>query len=234
MKKIILTALAVAGAATAAYSQGVVAFDDEFTPGYVVIDTNGYASSSTADYVAASDFTAALYSLPGNTNNLNALANQPNQYGYLTLSQFNADGFSLVGTTPGGSGNSVPAGDGYFSGGTMTLSGGTTGSYDVGTSTYTSFDVLALVVWTGTYANLSAALTAGADVGIFAFVNPIGAGGSDPNIPELTGWPTTLSPANTANDGYPELILAPVPEPTTLAIAAMGGLSLLGLRRKKS
>jgi hypothetical protein len=234
MKKLILTATAIVGAAMGAYAQGVVFFNDTAyptVPGYVVTDVNGHLSSSTANYVATPNFTAALYQMPGNVTSLSSLTAQPDAYGYLTPAQLATDGFTLVGTTLGGSANLQS--DGYFDGGTSTLTG-TAGGYSLGSSSYTSFDVLALVCWTGTSANLAAAITANADVGIFAFVNPIGPGGSDPHVPELSGWPTTLSPANTANDGFPELILAPVPEPCTLAIATLGGLSLLGLRRKKA
>jgi len=235
MKKLVITTAVVLTAAVAAYSQGVVSFDDEATPGYVVIDVNGPNSSSTASYTAAPNFTAALYSMAGDVA-LTSLADQPNADGYLSIAQFNADGFTLDGTTLGGSQNGVSfgGGDGYFSGGKFTLTG-TAGGYNNGTSTYTEQDALAVVCWTGTSATLAAAELAGADIGIFAFENNIGPGGTAPQLPELTGWPTALSPANTANDGFPELILspAPVPEPATLALAGLGGLSVLLFRRRK-
>ncbi len=136
----------------------------------------------------------------------------------------------LVTTTEGGSANGYSAGNGYFNGGTATLPA-TAGGYAGGA--YTENDVLAVVCWTGTAATLSAAVLAGDDIGIFTFVNHIGPGGTSPQVPSLNGWPTTLSPANSANDGYPELLLSPVPEPTTLALAGLGGLSLMLIRRRK-
>ena len=74
-------------------------------------------------------------------------------------------------------------------------------------------------------------------MGILAFVQPLGAGGLDPNVPDLgLGWNTLPnSTQSSAQGGDEDLIMVKaVPEPTTLAIAAMGGLSLLGLRRKKA
>lgn len=235
MKKLILVATAVVGAAAAAYSQGTVLFNDEATAGYVVTDVNGPTSSSTASYTPTANFTAALYAMPGNAT-LASLVDAPNADGYLSYSQFEADsgtgGFALVTTTEGGSANGVTfgGGDGYFSGGTATLPA-TAGGYSGGV--YTADDVLAVVAWTGTAATLSAAVLAGDDIGIFAFVNNIGPGGTNPEVPQLNGWPTTLSPANSANDGYPDLLLSPVPEPTTLALAGLGGLSLMLIRRRK-
>ena len=74
-------------------------------------------------------------------------------------------------------------------------------------------------------------------MGILAFVQPLGAGGSDPEC-SGPGWARNTLPNSTqssAQGGDEDLIMVKaVPEPTTLAIAAMGGLSLLGLRRKKA
>lgn len=234
MKKLILTTAAMVGAAMGAYSQGVVYFNDELTPGYVVVDSAGPNSSSTASYTAAANFTAQLYALSGNAT-IGSMTFAPSADGYLTVPQFDADNFTLVGTTLGGSANGVTfgGGDGYFDGGKQTLAA-TTGGYDTPSSTYTANDVLAVVAWTGTYADLTSAIAGGASIGIFAFLNNIGPGGSNPAVPQLNGWPTTLSPANTANDGYPELILSPVPEPTTLALAGLGGAALLAFRRRQA
>ena len=71
MKKLILTITATVGVSMAGYSQGNVAFNDESTygEGYVVLDSNGHLSSSTANYVAASDFTVQVYALAGNVTN---------------------------------------------------------------------------------------------------------------------------------------------------------------------
>ena len=94
--------------------------------------------------------------------------------------------------------------------------------------------MLALVCWTGTAATLSAAIaTPGTEIGIFAFVNPIGPGGENPAVPELNWLAHDVVSGNSANNGYPEMLLSPVPEPTTLALAGLGGLSLMLIRRRK-
>jgi len=229
MKKLILTVTVVAGAAMAAYSQGAVDFTDTTTSGYVVADPAGHLSSSTASYAASSDFTAQLWALPGNVTTTSGLG--IDAYGYISAASFLGDGFNLVSTTLGGSGNGVSAGDGYFDDGGVAISG-TTGN-DSGAVK----DVLAVVCWTGhAQSTLAAALSAGQLVGILAFVNPIGAGGTDPIVPGLSGWNNGLgaSPASVANEppGYPELIMGTVPEPTTFALMGLGGLSLLLFRRR--
>jgi hypothetical protein len=233
MKKLILTATLIASA-TMAYSQGIVGFADTLTPGYVVQSADPHTSSAvTGTYEGSPNFTAALYSLTGNVLTTAGLG--VDSYGYInSYSQFLSDSFNLQQTTLGGSANGVSAGNGYFVGNNQTITG-TTGGFSG--SSYTAFDVLAVAAWTGGYETLALAEASGtADIGIIAFVNPIGPGGADPHVPGLTGWPTTASPASIANEapGYPELIMSPVPEPTTIALGALGGLSLLLFRRKQA
>ena len=63
--------------------------------------------------------------------------------------------------------------------------------------------------------------------GVLAFANSMGGDYSNDscrNSWQLTGWD-----ALDAN-----IVLSPVPEPTTLALGALGGLSLLLFRRKQS
>jgi hypothetical protein len=232
MKKLILTSAVIVGAALGAYAQGVVAFNDESTPGYVIESTLSHTSSTvTTAYVASPNFTAALYALSGHVTSLAGLG--VDAYGYITPGQFALDGFNLVSTALGGSANGVTffGGDGYFDGAAPIISG-TTGGFNG--SIYTQNDVLAVVAWTGTYANLATALANNAKVGIMAFVNNIGPGGTDPNIPNLTGWPSAVSPLAVANsDNFPELILSPVPEPSTLVLGTLGALSFLAIRRRK-
>jgi len=77
--------------------------------------------------------------------------------------------------------------------------------------------------WDGTFANYAAAVAAGGteNVGQTAtFSNPTGHTGSPPSPGAfLTGMPT--------------LTLAPIPEPTTIALGGLGALSLLLFRRRK-
>jgi hypothetical protein len=204
-----------------------------------VVDTDDqfWSSDVTATFTASPNFTAALYALPGNVTSLTGLGVDP--YGYLNYMSFLSDGFALVAgsTTLGGSANGVvfDGGDGYFFGQNVTITG-TTGGYNPGTGSYTAYDVLAVAAWTGGYSSLAAAEASGSSrYGIIAFVNPIGPGGANPEIPGLVGWPTTPLPAEVANDsGIPDLVMSPIPEPTTMALGALGGLSLLLFRRKQS
>ena len=132
----------------------------------------------------------------------------------------------------GGSANGGTLDDGYFfsayaAGLTSSVGGWSDGNY-------TAFDVLAIVGWEGTYSSLGAALAVGAPIGIITFVNPLGPGGADPHVPNLIGWDgLTVSPAAAANDpGCPDLILEGVPEPSTFALAGLGGVALLSFRRR--
>jgi len=220
MKKLILTLLVITGATFSGYSQGVINFDNTPTGyGSVVVNNSGVFSYSGS-------FTVALFAAVPTAV---TLAQGPDAYGQLTYSQFLADSFTLAATTTGGGQY------GTFSGGTATL--GVAGGYSAGN--YTVNDYVALAAWTGGYANLAAAVTANAAYGIITFVNPVGPGGASPNIPNLSGWlGVTPTPADATfeGSGYPnDLIMTvhAVPEPSTMALAALGGVSLLLFRRRK-
>jgi hypothetical protein len=103
---------------------------------------------------------------------------------------------------------------GVFSLGAVTLSSVTSGA---------SSAVLALVGWNGLQTTYAAAVAAGDKLGVYAFVNPVGNPLSTP-----PGTPAALS-GFTGN-----LVLTSVPEPTTLALAGLGGAALLAFRRKKA
>jgi len=215
MKKIVLTIAAVAGMSLAGYSQGVISFNNNSGPGAVDLLTG-----STLSY--ASSFTAALFYVSPTSSSLVA---GPDAYGQLSYAKFLIDGFNLAATTG-------PSGAGTFNGGTATL--GVAGGYSSG---YTVNDYIALAAWTGGWANLATAVANNAAYGIITFLNPVGPGGADPHIPSLSGWASlTPTPGVAAfeGSGFPnDLVMAAVPEPTTIALAGLGGLTLLLARRKK-
>jgi PEP-CTERM motif len=87
----------------------------------------------------------------------------------------------------------------------------------------------------GLYLTPQAAALAGAAVGWSTVFNYAAAAGP---IPGPAGTPGTFSAANTAQFGNTTglqfgVIAAPVPEPGTMALAALGGASLLLFRRRK-
>lgn len=237
MKRTISAIAAIAVTSVTAFSQGVVFIgnNNAAANGFVVVDPAGHLSSSTASYTLPTSFTVQLWALPGNLTTTAGIVGL-DQYGYLDPANLVSDGFvqsTLPNTTGGGA-----FGGGVFDNSTVATVPNNTGGFASGA--YTKQGVIALVAWTGTFANLAAAQSANAAIGIIAFVNNIGPGGADPNIPaSYPGWNTLLnSPASAANGGSQDFILAPVapvPEPATLTLAGLGGLaSLMMLRRKKA
>jgi hypothetical protein len=226
MKKL-LTITAIAGLAVAAYSQGEVTFQNQGSgiQGSIDLNTAGTLSLATS-------FTVALYyGDVGGAAVTTPLANA-DQYGYLTYSAFQADQAS-AGLTLALTGTEN-VGPGTFNAGTATL--GVPGSYSGGVNGTYAQDVMAIAAWTGGFSTLAQAVAGGAEVGIITFLNNVGPGGSSPALPTVSGWNNlTPTPAVVAFEGpgYPDLVMSPVPEPTTLALAALGGAAMLLIRRKK-
>jgi PEP-CTERM motif len=225
MKKIILTLTAVVGASLSGFSQGQVFFENVAANGFVATDASGHTTGSTAGYTQqTASFDVACYSITATTTaGLNGL----DAYNYLNPTDLTADGFTqdaiagsltpLVGTDGAfGTGSSYP---------TAIISGVTSANA-----------VLAVVAWTGGYSTFAAALASGtSDIGILVFVQAVGGAAPSPTATDLaTGWSTVPnSPTSAANGGNEDLILSPVPEPGTMALAGLGSLSLFLLRRKK-
>lgn len=228
MKKLILTITAVAGASLTAFAQGQVGFANADANGYVVTSSLPDTSSSAAGtYALAASFTTELWALPSPTSTTGGLSGL-DAYGFLNPINLTSDGFSEV-TSVG----NVAGVEGSFSAALNAIIPGTTSGNTV----------LAVVAWTGaatTFAEALAAYQNGTGyLGILAFVNPVGPASPTPYSGDIsTGWNLLQNSPRTAAVGgitgsTEDLILTTVPEPTTMAMAALGGLSLLALRRKK-
>jgi hypothetical protein len=241
MKKLVLTIASVAGLSLAGYSQGTVFFDNNAANGYVVTSANG-ASSSAVDntYAVAGSFNVQLFGLAGNVQSVSGLTGI-NAYNYLNPANLISDGFVAA----GGGGAATTGSAGGFAVGAAATIAGSPGVFPFGNGNPGS-TVVAVVAWTGSASTFAAALTqwqAGSIfMGILAFEQQLGPGGTSP-VPELgLGWnQIPNSPNSVANGGSlgagQDLIMTAnaVPEPSTLALAGLGGFGMLmAMRRKKA
>lgn len=204
MKKTVLATIAIAAAAgLSAYGQGVITFDASEGA------TPNTISVGTAGNLEQNDVNASLLYYNGTS--------------YVDIVNL-----LLSDTTPTSTINvSVPPVTTQAAGGDITFNGGGI-LYDNSGDTYQFSSLAAGTVvtfeveaWTGTYNSYAAALAG--TVGTFA--------GTSASFTETLSAST--SPQNANIDGMPSFTMTPVPEPTTLAFAGLGGLSTLLLRRRK-
>jgi hypothetical protein len=222
MKKVVLTSLATLGLALGAFGQGAVIIDNGSAPGYLDLLSNGATYSGAFGlevwYKNASSADNAI-------NSLNGVSGQAaNAYALLT-----ADGFSLAtskanaGTAAGGifsgvgevdikaPGGAVPPGQ-AGPGLDRTVNGGSA--------------LFAIVMWQGTGSSYLGAQNGG----IVTFVNPT----SDWTIaPPNTPVPPLSNNFQGNGAPYTDLIMTPIPEPGTFALAGLGAAALLIFRRRK-
>ncbi len=140
-----------------------------------------------------------------------------------------------------GGGNSIHAG-GITSGASVAAQGWAAPSG--GTYSTAGIDYYTIVGWNtalGNWATISSELSAGTLGGNGWFgqsataYNYSGGGGS--GLGAVSLFATTAQTGLAGSGGLPAvgaIILNPVPEPATLALAGLGGLSMLFLRRRKS
>jgi len=222
MKKTLLTLGAILGISAGAFAQGTLLVENSQQPQGAGFNS---VSSSPADTGAGgtfSDFptgtiTLEIFSIAASGNA--SLASQINADAASAATEQTALGLITSDFTQQAYGSSVSSeslsstwnitgGDfsGSQAGSTITI--GTAGTLTSGSSVY-----YALVAILGSREGV---LVLNAD-------GPYEAGGGQ-------------NPAASMNADWPDqnLLLAPVPEPTTLALAGLGGLSMLFLRRRKA
>jgi len=206
MKKLLLTGLAVAGLTVGASAQGWFNLD---TSSFL---NNGVAEgSNTGWYTGTAGF--EVWELNGTTaatiNAINTAALTSGAGAYALLA---ADGFKLEATLVGQS----------VSSGTITLGPVKMGDVSPAGSTVT----IALAAWDSGSATWTAAVGGGAkNAGVIAMSQPTTDYSISPNPP-----PSDM----TWNGGMSQnLVMLPVPEPSTFALAGLGAAALLIFRRRK-
>jgi hypothetical protein len=219
MKKALTTTVALIGFGVCSYGQGTLGADGSFTSP----NPNEYGSfnlDNTANTTPSESAASGGLVWIGNTFGTAALLNQD-----VNIAVYN--GSTLIVSLLEEPNDTGPGyGDGTAYGGGQFIDNSTTTYYDTavaggGTASLT------LDFWTGNYTSYAAAVASGLSSVYGAtttFSQPLGNGGF---------------PASSATDftGMPAVVLlpvAPAPEPATLALATLGGLSLLALRRRKA
>lgn len=222
MKKTILSAIIIAGLTASVYGQGTVLANNQNNTG--TYNGNGGQAFNPGTEVGSPTY-SSLVTSNGLFFTLDTAA-QAGHNGYTAGSQMMGADFSfalfggataLTATNPVTSltGGAIAGDNGNW--GQLIVSG----SQTVPNTSAASLLYLNIFVWEGsTFLSYAAALTGGDYTGTSgAFLNPSG------------GGPT---PASTLS-GMPDVLFAPVPEPSTLALAGLGGLaSLMAIRRKNS
>jgi len=220
MKKLLLTLGAVIGVSAAAFGQGSLLLQDGATPdfGSVSITGTNANDATVSDYYTGS-LTLEIFAV----QNASLATLQADQTGLLHDANNNAAALALLATDGfvqqsinGGSNIVVAANGGTFQVGSAATIGNSGTITPSGTTVNTEY------VLYGSIANGS--------YGILA-LNPSATGAAAPGTPANmnTIWPGSSAAGQAFN-----LYLQPVPEPTTLALAGLGGLSMLFLRRRKA
>jgi len=221
MKKTIITTLATSAISLSALAQGSLNVDSGVSndPGVTTQGANAGSTTSATTYFTGT-ISLEVFALASATqaqlNSINAFINTANG-GNAALVLAESDGFTEVSTTtPGGS--TVGAVTGGISGGSFVFAPSTVGLSSGVTANSTEALLLYAVAVGGANAGWS---------GVVAFDNNTG---GNLNATPQPGTPVALLGWGALNQN---LVLSPVPEPTTMALAGLGSLSLFLFRRKK-
>jgi len=225
MKKTLLTLGAVLGVAAGAFGQGAIHIQTPNTPGFNTVSSNpndSGAGGTFSDYINGTvslqlfSQTTADANLASQSSAINSLAAAGNESGAAALlaadftqqlwgPTLTSESQSLNFTASGGSINTTAEGSGdYAVGSSSTLTSGALGYYGL------------LATWVSGGKTYTGVIVADA-----GSPQQLG-GGSNPASQLESTWP------------FQNILLEPVPEPTTLALAGLGGLSMLFLRRRKA
>ena len=230
MKKILVTLVLAAAAISSSYAQGWVLFNNTTT---TRVSTNAIAGgAATGLTFAAGAGTSYYYALFSSTSTqniggaTNANAGAVGTYAFNDGSwYFNNPSFGPdygTNTLTAGRFNTTEA-DPANSQGTQVTSGASQSFVVIGWSSNIGSTVAQLITWYNTAGHLGIDGWIGQS-STSAFMSP-GTGGVNP-VPGLFGTGSGLIPGFTLG-----LVIAP--EPSTIALAGLGGLSLLLFRRRK-
>lgn len=210
MKKILVTTLVASALAVSAFAQGTVTFSAAKGTLTYTLD-NGLTKTAiptTGQVPGFGQFNLALYAAPKGTA-LNVVGGVPDLTGWTIASPV----LKSIGPFAGMMANQVVTIPASLSG----AEGGNTVQLEV-------------VAWTGDLATFPTANT----TGLIGFAGSTFSGGA-------AGWNQATGTVNppstvfvtTGASGFNGLVLAPIPEPSTFALAGLGAAALLIFRRRK-
>ncbi|HUE37823.1 MAG TPA: PEP-CTERM sorting domain-containing protein [Candidatus Acidoferrum sp.] len=215
MKKLLLTLGAVLGISAGAFAQGSLLIQDMATPDFAGVNT---VTTNAQDVTAADYYTGSMILEIYAVQNSSLSVLQADQSGLLkdsmnlpaALSLLASDGYTQQ-TINGANSLSLSVSGGVFHVATAQTIGTSSSLPGSGSTVNTDYVIVGII---------------GTGEGLLA-LNPSSTGTPSPGTPvNMNGiWPGSSSQAFN--------LLVPIPEPTTLALAGLGGLSMLFLRRRK-
>jgi len=234
MKKLVLTGLALVAGAALSYAQGTITMSVGTANEVQTNGTSLAGAGGTGWTYEVLDMSQAAY------NGLTS-GQQAGVYNLIN----NQSDFSLW-TDAGvsGTGNSLHAGGITSSGAAATQNWAAPTGLTYSTGTIDYYTILGWNASLGTWATVQSELTAGTLGGSGWFGQSAVAynysGGGPNGLAAVNLFATTAQTQLAGSGGLPAVggivlnSLTPVPEPATLALAGLGGISMLFLRRRKS